>query len=345
MRTRPDADRLKAYTNPGDHVLIIGGGLLGLELAASLREIGMRVTIIQRIARLMDRQLDDVGSRLLHEEMTDRGIDIYYNNEVKYLTGKDRVTGAKLASGETISCQAVVMAVGTTPNVEIAREASLLTNRGVVVNEYLQTADPAIFALGEMAEFNGTLFGITAAAEEQADVLVHYLSGDLSRYYRGSLFMNILKMAGLHLCSLGMVTVPPNEPGYEEVVFMDLSKRYYKKCIIHHDRLVGAILFGDKSEFQEYKELITKGTELSDKRLSLLRAGQSTRAGVIGKLVCSCNNVGEGNLRQAVEGGCRTLPDLCQTTGAGTGCGSCRPEVKAILESAVKKAKAIAEAV
>ncbi len=344
LRTRPDADRLKAYTKTGDHVLIIGGGLLGLELAASLREIGMRVTIIQRIARLMDRQLDETGSRLLHEEMTDRGIDIYYNNEVKYLTGKDRVTGARLASGETVVCQAVVMAVGTTPNVEIPRQAGLLTNRGVIVNEYLQTDDPVIFALGEMAEFNGTLSGITAAAEEQADVLVGYLTGDLSNYYRGSLSMNILKMPGLHLCSLGIVTIPPNEPGYEEVVFMDLSKRYYKKCIICQDRLVGAILFGDKSEFGEYKELITKGTELSGKRLSLLRAGQSTRAGVVGKLVCSCNNVGEGNLRQAVEGGCRTVPDLCRTTGAGTGCGSCRPEVKAILESAGKKEKATVEA-
>jgi ferredoxin-nitrate reductase len=338
MRTRPDADRLKAYTGPGDHVVVIGGGLLGLELAASLREVGMRVTIIQRSARLMDRQLDDIGSRLLHEEMTDRGVDIYYNNEVKSLTGKDRVTGARLASGETLTCQAVVMAVGTTPNVEIPRAAGLPTNRGVVVNEYLQTADPAVFALGEMAEFNGTLFGITAAAEEQADVLVNYLNGDPGSYYRGSLFMNILKMAGLHLCSLGVVTVPPGEPGYEEVVFMDLSKRYYKKCIIHHDRLVGAILFGDKSEFGEYKELIVKGTELSEKRLGLLRAGQSPRAGVLGKLVCACHNVGEGNLRQAVEGGCRTLPDLCAATGAGTGCGSCRPEVKAILASTGKKA-------
>ncbi len=345
MRTRPDADRLRAYTRAGDHVLIIGGGLLGLELAASLREIGMRVTIVQRIARLMDRQLDDVASRLLHEEMADRGIDVYYNNEVKYLTGKDRVTGARLASGETLACQAVVMAVGTTPNVEMVREAGLPVNRGVVVNEYLQTADPCIFALGEMAEFNGTLFGITAAAEEQADVLVRYLNGDRCSYYRGSLFMNILKMAGLHLCSLGLVTAPPGEAGYEEVVFMDLSKRYYKKCIIHHDRLVGAILFGDKSEFQEYKELIAKGTELSEKRLGLLRAGQSTRAGVVGKLVCSCNNVGQGNLRQAVESGCRTLPDLCQTTGAGTGCGSCRPEVKVILESVLKKGKAITETV
>ncbi len=345
MRTRPDADKLRAHLQTGDHVMIIGGGLLGLELAASLREIGMRVTIIQRIARLMDRQLDEIGSRLLHEEMTDRGIDIYYNNEVKYLIGKDRVTGVKLASGETIECKAIVMAVGTTPNVEIPREAGLSVNRGVVVNEYLQTSDLNIFSLGEMAEFGGTMYGITAAAEEQADIIVNYLNGDLSTFYKGSLFMNILKMAGLHLCSLGMVSVPPNEPGYEEVVFMDLSKRYYKKCIIHHDRLVGAILFGDKSEFQEYKELIVKGTELSDKRLSLLRAGQSTTAGVIGKLVCSCNNVGEGNLKQSVEKGCRTLQELCVTTGAGTGCGSCRPEVKAILESVIKKNKVLVEAV
>jgi len=332
MRTRPDADRLKAYLQPGDPVVIIGGGLLGLELAASLREIGMPVTVIQRISRLMDRQLDNTASELLHEEITDRGIEIFYNDEVKYFTGKNEVTGIRLASGRTLSCRAVVFAIGTVPNTEVAKACGLQVNRGVVVNEYLQTSDPDIYALGEMAEFNGQLFGITAAAEQQAEIVCKYLNGDLSSYYQGSLSMNILKMEGLQLCSLGLVSVPANSEGYEEVIFLDKSKRYYKKCIIYKDQLVGAILFGDKSEFMEFKELIINKTELSDKRLGLLRAGKPVSSGVIGKLVCSCNNVGEGNLRKAIEEGCTQLTNLCQTTGAGMGCGSCKPEVKALLE-------------
>ena len=142
--------------------------------------------------------------------------------------------------------------------------------------------------------------------------------------------MNILKMEGVNICSLGMVDCP-DDPDFEEVVFIDKSRRYYKKCIIHKDKLVGAILMGDKSEFAEFKELIQNKIELSDKRLGLLRSGKKGES-VIGKLICSCNNVGEGNIEAKIKGGCGELKELCQVTGAGMGCGSCRSEVKAILE-------------
>jgi ferredoxin-nitrate reductase len=306
--------------------------LLGLELAASLRELSRQVTIIQRVSQLMNRQLDAIASELLHEEMIDRGVDIFYNDQIKYFTGKENVTGVRLASGRTIDCDAVVFAIGTTPNIGLAKQAGLQINRGVVVNEYMQSSDPSIFAMGEIAEFNQMLYGITAAAEEQAEVICKYLNGDWLSYYKGSLSMNILKLEGLNLCSLGLIEVPANEKGYEEVIFIDKSKRYYKKCIIHQDRLVGAILFGDKSEFIEFKELIVNQTELSDKRLQLLRSGKPGSGAVVGKLICSCNNVGEGTIQQAILEGCSKLTDICKTTGAGMGCGSCKPEVKAIIE-------------
>ncbi len=329
MRSRQDADALKNVAIPNSHVVIVGGGLLGLELAASLREINVEVTVIQRISRLMDRQLDEVGAGLLHEEMIDRGIEILYNDEVQGYTGKEHLTGLKLKSGRLLSCVAVVFAIGTQPNVELAQASGLICKRGVVVNDYLQTSDPDIFAMGELAEHKGILYGITAAAEQQAHTIAHFLNGDLYSFYKGSLFMNILKMPGLNLCSLGMVETPPN-PDYEEVVFIDKSKRFYKKCIIHQDKLVGAILIGDKSEFQEYKELIQNKIELSDKRLELLRSGKKAET-VLGKLVCSCNGVGKGNIVQKIESGCVTLNELCNSTGAGMGCGSCKPEVKEIL--------------
>ncbi|MNH33849.1 Nitrite reductase [NAD(P)H] [compost metagenome] len=123
----------------------------------------------------------------------------------------------------------------------------------------------------------------------------------------------------------------PNDADYEEIVFKDLSKRFYKKCIIHEDKLVGAILIGDKNEFLEYKELVANKTELSEKRLSLLRSGKKTEP-VIGKLVCSCNSVGSGNIQQQVKNGCHSLKEVCSVTGAGTGCGSCRPEVQRLLD-------------
>ncbi|MBK5271995.1 MAG: molybdopterin-dependent oxidoreductase, partial [Bacteroidia bacterium] len=332
MRSRKDADDFKAHANPSKgKVVIVGGGLLGIELASSLREVNVEVTIVQRISRLMDRQLDPLGSQLLHEELVDKGVDIYYNDEVERFLGEEHITGIRLKSGLMLDCQSIVIAIGTVPNIEIAKATGINCKRGVVVNEYLQTDDENIFAIGEIAEFNGFLYGITAAAEQQAEIVARYLNGDIAKYYEGSLLMNILKIHGTDLCSLGEVECP-DDPSYEEVVFIDKAKRYYKKCIIHNDRLIGAILIGDKSEFLEFRDLIQSKMELSEKRLQLLRSGKKSEP-VIGKLVCSCSSVGEGNIINKIKEGCKDLVQLCQLTGAGMGCGSCRPEVKEILEN------------
>jgi len=330
MRNRNDADSFKKHTPADGHVVIVGGGLLGLEMAASLREIGKRVTIIQRTSRFLNRQLDALGSQLLHEEMVDQGCDIYYDDEIQLFYGRSKLTGIGLKSGRKINCDSMILAIGTTPNHELAKECGLECRRGVIVNERLQTSDPNIYAIGEIAEFNGTLYGITAAAEQQAHVVATYMNGDIAAYYKGSLFMNIIKIHGFDLCSIGLSECPDDE-NYEEVVFTDKAKRYYKKCIITQDRLVGAILIGDKNEFLEYRDLIANQTELSEKRMQLLRSGNKPDP-VLGKLVCSCNNVGSENIRQKITDGCDTLADLCTKSGAGMGCGSCRPEVKRILE-------------
>ncbi len=184
MRSRIDADNFKYHVDAAKgKVVIVGGGLLGIELAASLREVGVEVTIVQRISRLMDRQLDPLGSQLLHEELTDKGVDIYYNDEIERFLGDTTVTGIRLKSGLMIDCQAIVIAIGTVPNIEIVKAAGIECKRGVVVDEYLQTNDPSIFAIGEIAEFKGFLYGITAAAEQQAEVVARYLGGDISNYY------------------------------------------------------------------------------------------------------------------------------------------------------------------
>jgi len=205
--------------------------------------------------------------------------------------------------------------------------------RGVVVDGYLRTTDPHIHAIGEIAEFEGSLYGFTAAAEQQAEALARYLSGDIARPYTGTVPMNIIKIHGFDLCSIGLPECP-DARDYEEIVFIDKARRYYKKCIIHQDRLVGAILIGDKDEFREFREWITGGIELNERRLQLLRSGSRVQP-VQGRLVCSCNNVGVGNLRQKISEGCSDMAALCDATGAGSGCGSCRPEVKRILEEHV----------
>ncbi|MDZ4709702.1 MAG: molybdopterin-dependent oxidoreductase [Saprospiraceae bacterium] len=336
LRTRQDADHFKKFfKSTGNRIVIIGGGLLGIEVAAALSEKKVQVTIVQRISRLMDRQLDAVGSQLLHESLNIRGIEIYYNDEIDRYLGQKNITGIKFKSGLVLECDIVLLAIGTQPNIELAKASGLECRRGVRVDEFLQTSDPSIYAIGEIAEFQGKLYGTTSAAEHQGEILAHHLSGDPGKYYQGSLSLNILKIQGLDVCSLGEVEIPDLKPGYEEIIFIDKAQRYYKKCIVFKDRLVGAILIGDKAEFLEYRNLIANKIELSEKRLSLLRNGQAPEP-VTGRLICSCNSVGEGNLVQKMEAGCRDFLQLSQLTGAGTGCGSCRPEAKKIFEAYIK---------
>ena len=332
MRTRQDADTLKNFLKPGGNVLIIGGGLLGLELAASLNEIDVNVSILQLGSRLMERQIDNLAGELLLDFIEEKNITVYMNDQVQtvepsHQQGRLR---ALLRSGKILDADAVVYAVGTRPNIEFAMEAGVESSRGILVNDYLQTSDPDIFAIGEIAEHDGKILGITAAAEKQADVLARFLHGDLQSVYDGAVPMNILKLSGLDLCSIGIAEAPVNSVGYDEILFIDKSMRYYKKCIIKEDRLVGAILIGDKSEFAEFKSLIENKIELSERRKQLLRSGKKAEP-VIGKLVCSCNQVGEGNLQQWIDGGCTSLNDLCQTSGAGLGCGSCKPEIQQLV--------------
>ncbi len=344
MRERGDADRLKEYLSetklpPSEqHVVIVGGGLLGLELAAALKKININISIIQRAPRLMERQLDPVASTLLAEDVSERGIQLFFDNEVSTIFEEEEsqyTLMVNLKTGRTLRCNAIVYAIGTRPNISLATSAGLETRRGVLVDSYLKTSDPSIFALGEIAEFENALYGITSAAEQQADVAANYILGDLGSIYGGSVLMNILKFENLDLCSIGMVNAPKNDPTYEEILLMDVSKRFYKKCIVKDDTLKGAILMGDKNEFAEFKRLIEEEIELSEKREELLR-GTSTMEPLKGSLVCSCSQVGDGNIKDAIAGGCTDFSQLCSQTGAGLGCGSCKPEVQAILNAQLK---------
>lgn len=341
MRNKTDADGFKTYLdNTGlppeeQHVVIVGGGLLGLELAAAMKHKNVKITIVQRASRLMERQLDKISSKLLSLDVQERGIQIYFDNEVSTVfdeedTGELTIT---LKSGKYISANAIVYAIGTLPNIEIAKNNGIICGRGVKVNQHLQSSHPDIFAIGEIAEFNNKLFGITSAAEEQAGILANFIAGDISEAYKGSVLMNILKFNDLNLCSIGEIMVPENDPSYEEIIFTDISKRYYKKCIVKDDLLIGAVLVGDKNEFAEFKTLIESKIEMSDKRNTLLR-GVSNDIPVLGKLVCSCSQIGEGNIEEAIAKGCTDFTELCNKTGAGLGCGSCKTEVREILNNA-----------
>lgn len=330
IRDKYDADRFISAIKPNHHVLVVGGGLLGLEMAGSLLELNIKTTLVNRNPGLMDRQLDNQSSSLLKELLLRKGLNILFNDEISQITESEyhdhRIS---FKSGKRMRFDAVVFAVGTRPNIGFAKDAVEI-RRGIVVNNHLQTSDKDIYAIGEIAELNGTLYGITAAAEEQATVLAQHLSGNPMSAYFGSVSMNILKFPGIDLCSIGLTSVPDDSTGYEEVVFIDKATHYYKKCIVKDDVLKGAILLGDKTEFAEFRKLIANKTELAGLRSKLLRTGKPAEP-VLGKLLCSCNQVGVGNIENAVSDGIKQLDAICEKTGAGLGCGSCRPEIRKIM--------------
>src|SRR5690606_16948160 len=238
MRMRKDADDLKKYLKPDGHVVIIGGGLLGLELAASLCEMGIRISIIQLSSRLMERQIDNLGGQLLLDFVEEMGMRVYLNDQVQSVDADpaSNLLKVQLQSDTLLKADAVVYAVGTRPNIEIIQEAGIETARGVVVNDFMQTSDPSIFAMGEIAEHRGKLLGITSAAEKQADVVAQFLHGNMQSIYEGAVPMNILKFSDLDLCSIGIAEIPVgSSDGYDEILFIDKSMRYYKKCIVKDD--------------------------------------------------------------------------------------------------------------
>lgn len=337
LRSRSDADAIQEHLDPDEPVVIIGGGLLGLELAAEIHRMGLACTVVEAEEHLMHRQLDPTASELLREELEERGIEVITGDLVNEYPGDGEIEEVRTLTGRELPCQALFVAVGTRPNVEIAEEAGLETDRGVVVDDHLRTSDPSIYAIGEIAQHRGELYGITPVANEQAEIAAAHAAGDRWARYEGSVNFNLLKIHGLDVCAAGTVEVPEEADGseYEEIVLLDRRKRYYKKCVVRDNRLVGAVLIGDQTEFAQYRYWIAEGLELNERREDLLRPGTASAGDPPdGPLVCSCHNVGEGDLEKLIEAGTGGLEELRRESRAGTGCGSCIPELKMMLEDA-----------
>ncbi|NJM14743.1 MAG: FAD-dependent oxidoreductase [Bacteroidales bacterium] len=204
LRHRGDADNILLHVAQGKKAVVVGGGLLGLELCASLLEHNMKVTLLNRGNLLMSKQLDQTASNLLHKQLTSTGVEVMLNQQIKNIFAS---TAHKLEivleDNNSMETDILIFAIGTMPNVQLAAAAGLRTSTGVVVNEHMQTSAYNIFAIGEIAEFKGHMVGITPAAEQQAKVAACYLAGDHASIYKGSISQNILKFPGIVLCAVG----------------------------------------------------------------------------------------------------------------------------------------------
>ncbi len=339
LRSEADAKKIKGFFVPNSNAIIVGGGLVGLELAGALKSQKVDVTLLVRGNKLMAKQLDDIAAEILKQEILERGIEIKFGVEIKSFKGNDRISTLKLSDGTELSPDGIIFATGTTPNIHLGFDAGLKCNEGILVNSWMQTSDPNIYSIGEAAEHHTGLYGTTAATEEQATVATEHVFGFANNEYKGSVHTNILKVPELNLISIRKSFVDMDakvlKDGYDEVVFLDRKKKKYKKCILKDNHLVGAILIGDKSDFLEFNKLISTGMELGEIRDTLLSGNLKPSKPVIGKLVCSCNSVGEGNIKACINNGADTLEKIISDTGAGSGCGSCRPEVGKILKSSL----------
>jgi nitrite reductase (NADH) large subunit len=231
---------------------VVGGGLLGLEAAYGLARRGAPVTLIHLMDRLMERQLDAPAAQLLKSLVERKGIEILLNANTARLHGETRVEGIELTDGRRIDADAVIFAAGIRPNVTLAKDAGIPVNRGIVVDDYLQTGAPDIFALGECAEHRGICYGLVEPAYEQARVLARHLAGGAAGY-GGSVVATNLKVSGVSVFSAGDFA---GMDGSETIALNDASHGTYKKLVLSDGRLTGAVLVGDVGDALWYLELI-----------------------------------------------------------------------------------------
>jgi nitrite reductase (NADH) large subunit len=251
---------------PGARAVVIGGGLLGLEAAYGLAKGGAAVTLVHLMDRLMERQLDARAALMLRRELEARGVEVLLGAETKRVEGLRRAEGVTLVDGRTIPANLVVVAVGVRPNAEIARTAGLNVNRGIVVDDRLETSQRDIYAIGECAEHKGQCYGLVEPAYDHARALAQSLSGTEQRY-TGSVLATNLKVSGVRVFSAGDFI---GAPGTEAVILSDPGLKTYKKLVIASDRLVGAVLFGDTADGPWYLELIRSGQRIDGLRDELV---------------------------------------------------------------------------
>jgi nitrite reductase (NADH) large subunit len=338
-RTMADCLRMREFARPGDGAIVVGGGLLGLEAAKVLSDLGLHVTVIQLGQTLMNAQLDALGGAMLRRQIERCGIFVRTGNTVEALYGDENVEGVILDDGTTLPADMVVLACGVRPRVDLARASGLPVNKGILVNDTLATEVPGVYAFGECAEHQGKTYGLVAPVWEQAAVLADVLSGRQPQArYRGSKLYTRLKVAGVDVASMGNV-----EPELEsDQVFQVIEDRRdaYRKLVIRDGRLVGAMLVGNTAATATLVQLFDRADPMPEDPLEALFQGHSSGVSVE-RIICNCHKVTERVLREAIASGVESVEALSETTKAGTGCGSCKTELIQLVASHAKKPVAI----
>lgn len=346
-RTIEDLELMTAYARKATTGAVIGGGLLGLEAAKAMLDLGIINThVIEFAPRLMPRQVDDAGSNVLKHKLQSLGLRIHTNKNTSAILGDDCITGMRFSDDTTIDADMLVISAGIKPRDELARQSGLETGArgGIVVNSQMQTSDPSIFAIGECALYNGMIYGLVAPGYEMADVVVAYLQGG-NKIFTGYDMSTKLKLIGVDVASFGDPFAAGE--GIRSIVFEDSMKGIYKRINITSDGkyLLGGVLVGDASQYnmllQTCKNKMALPPEPGDVILGARGSDADTGAGVLGlpddALICSCESVSKAAICSAVtDQECENMEAIKKCTKAGTGCGGCVPMVKDLVVHTMK---------
>ncbi|WP_026997852.1 nitrite reductase large subunit NirB [Flectobacillus major] len=345
-RTIEDLDLMQSHAKTAKKGAVIGGGLLGLEAAKALLDLGLTEThVIEFAPRLMPRQIDEAGSKMLQNKLEELGLKIHLNKNTQEIKGNGVISSMLFADGVELDVDMLVISAGIKPRDEIAKVAGLEvgTRGGIVVNDYLQTSDPYIFAIGECALAHQMVYGLVAPGYEMADVVVSFLlNGEKS--FKPYDMSTKLKLIGVDVASFGDAFV--QEPHCQTIVYENSAKGVYKRINVSADGkyLLGGILIGDAEQYNMLLQNVKNRTILppdpEDLMLGARGGKEDTAAGVMAlpneALICSCEAITKGHICEQVLAGNNTLDAIKKCTKAGTGCGGCVPMVKDLISETMK---------
>jgi len=339
-----DVDKMLEASKEHKHAVVIGGGLLGLEAANGLMQQGMSVTVVHLMDKLMERQLDKPAAKMLKQSLEERGMNFLMEAQTESIIGKDRAERIRFKDGSEIYADLVVMAVGIRPNFALAEKAGIHCERGIVVNDTMQTFDPRVYSVGECVQHRGIAYGLVAPLFEMAKVCANHLAKHGIGRYEGTVTSTKLKVTGIDLFSAGDFIGDENT---EELVFQDASRGVYRKLVIQNNRIKGAVMYGDTIDGTWYFDLMRDETDISDFRENVLFGqshlgdsghGEENRVAALSDdaEICGCNGVCKGDIVKAInDKKLFTLDDVRAHTKASSSCGSCTGLVESLLSHVV----------
>jgi nitrite reductase (NADH) large subunit len=341
-RTIEDLNDITTYGKKVTRAAVMGGGLLGLEAAKALMDLGLQTHVVEFAPRLMPRQLDEAGASILSQKLSQLGISIHTGKSTTRIEGNGKIEGLRFADDTLLDIEMLVISAGIRPRDELAKVSALTVHPrgGVVVNDSLQTNDESIFAIGEVAVHNNMVYGLVAPGYEMAECVIRQILNETPKLFTGFDMSTKLKLIGVDVGSFGDAL---GEKDSVPIVFQDKRKGIYKRINISEDGkfLLGGILVGDAAQYNLFHQMVVNKMVLPAQPESLIigTPGQSASEGSgIKSLpdtaqICSCENVSKGDLIACVtEGGAKTIQDVKKTTKACTGCGGCSPMVNDILK-------------